>query len=99
MLTQEWSIFLKASSDIAQLWHQCLSHVSYKCIEETSQYIDSLKDIVKLVQISKHIKIKKSPTAQKSNSLESEYQVAKQTEALELWVCEPCVESKQTRVV
>ena len=36
---------------------------------------------------------------QKSNSLESEYQVAKQIKALESQVCESCVESKQIRVV
>ena len=32
MSTQEQLIFLKALSDIAQLWHWCLSHVSHKCI-------------------------------------------------------------------
>ena len=74
-------------------------HVSHKHIKEASQYIDDLEDIVKLVQISKHIEIKNLSTAKKSNTLESEYQVAKQTEALDLWVCEPCVGNKQTRVV
>ena len=73
ILTQEWLIFLKALSNIAQLWHQCLSYVSHKHIEEASWYIDNLKDIVKLIWISKHIKIKKSLTAQKSNLLKSEY--------------------------
>ena len=49
MSTQGWLIFLKALSDITQLWHQHLSHVSHKHIEEASQYIDDLKDIVKLI--------------------------------------------------
>ena len=88
--------FFESSSEIAQLWHRRLGHVSHKRIKEASCYVDGLEEIMNIVRKKGNVD---SPETSRLETPKPEPQTALRLEATNPKICETCVESKQTRVV